>query len=289
VVTLAVGHFALGWRRQQLAAEAEAARVQEQLALRERVGECERRREHLSSFAQLAAHVSHEVRNPLSSIALNLELLDEEFRVCECKKGPIVRQLVASMQSEAARLKDLTEEYLAFSKPRHPSRQAEDLGELAGDLARLLREEALRAGVVLSAPAPQAPVLAQVDRNQVKQALLNVVRNAVQAMPGGGRAELKAFLDGGRACVSVADTGPGIPEEDRCKIFEPFYTTKPQGTGLGLALVLHIVREHGGEMQVTAGSDGGAVFTMSFDEARVAAPAVAAVPPALVAPFEVAS
>ncbi len=89
--------MALRSRRRQVAAEAEAGRTREQLDLRERMGECERRREQLSAFAQLAAHVSHEVRNPLSSISLNLELLDEEFRDCNCSRGPVVRQLVGSL------------------------------------------------------------------------------------------------------------------------------------------------------------------------------------------------
>lgn len=264
VAALALGHVALRAGRQRAAAQAEAAGMREQLELRARVGECERRREHLAVFAQLAAHVSHEVRNPLSSISLNLELLDDELLVCGCERGPLVRQLLVSVQAETARLQRLTDDYLAFAKPRRPERAPEDLSELAHDLVRLLREEALRSGVIISTAAPASPLMALVDRSQVKQALLNLVRNAVQAVPHGGRVELRAHEQDGRACLSVSDTGPGIPEGDRCRVFEPFYTTKAAGTGLGLPLALHLVREHEGELRVAAGTEGGAVFTMSF-------------------------
>jgi signal transduction histidine kinase len=264
VAALALGHVALRAGRQRAAAQEDAARMREQLELRVRVGECERRREHLAVFAQLAAHVSHEVRNPLSSISLNLELLDDELLVCACERGPLVRQLLGSVQAETARLQRLTDDYLAFAKPRRPERATEDLAELARDLVRLLREEALRSGVLITTVAPASRIEAIVDRSQVKQALLNLVRNAVQAAPDGGRVELRAYEQDGRACVSVCDTGPGIPEGDRCRVFEPFYTTKADGTGLGLPLALHIVREHGGELQVAAGTEGGAVVTMSF-------------------------
>jgi len=273
VAALVLGHVALRAGRQRAAAQKESAGMREQLELRARVGECERRREHLAVFAQLAAHVSHEVRNPLSSISLNLELLDDELLACACERRPLVRQLLGSVQAETARLQRLTDDYLAFAKPRRPERVPEDLSELAHDLVRLLREEALRSGVIINTAAAASPVMALVDRGQVKQALLNLVRNAVQAMPDGGRVELRAYEQEGRACLSVSDTGPGIPDVDRCRVFEPFYTTKAAGTGLGLPLALHLVREHGGELQVAAGTEGGAVFTMSFPVCPPHAPA----------------
>jgi signal transduction histidine kinase len=101
------------------------------------------------------------------------------------------------------------------------------------------------------------------DPQQLKQAAFNLVRNALQAMPGGGRLTISTAVRGdGRVALGVEDSGPGVPDDKRCAIFEPFYTSKPTGTGLGLPLAMHIARDHGGDIELERGSGGGAVFTI---------------------------
>ena len=271
---LAVGHVALRSRTLRHAAEEEARRVRAELQLQARVSECERRRASLAAFSRLAAHVAHEVRNPLASIGLNLEMLEEEMGGCACGSNPAVSQLLRAIQGETERLGKMTDEYLAFAKPAHPVRAVEDLGNLARELTSFLRLEAASAGVHLEVETPATGVPVSMDRNQVKQAALNLVRNGVQAMTGGGRLRVTVTVGEGCARLSVEDSGPGVPEDARCRIFEPFYSTRPSGTGLGLPLALQIAREHGGDITIENGEPAGARFVLSLPLALLAEPSL---------------
>jgi signal transduction histidine kinase len=274
VAGLAVSHVALRGRSRSLAAAERERQAREALELKHKVGECERRRERLASFAELASHMAHEVRNPLSSIGLNLELLEDEFRECGCERGPAVRALLHSVQGEARRLQHLTDGYLGFARPPKPSANVEDLRELAADVERLFREEALRGGVRLELTASGQPVPVRIDRNQVKQAVINLVRNAIQATPAGGQVTIDTRVStDGKPSLTVADTGPGVPSANQCTIFDPFFTTKPGGTGLGLPLAMHIAREHGGELRLDTPPAGGAAFTLWFPPLSAESPA----------------
>ena len=268
---LLVTHLALRSRSLRLAAQEEARRVRSELELQARVSECERRRASLAAFSQLAAHVAHEVRNPLASIGLNLELLQEEMAACGA--SPPVSQLLAAIQGETDRLQKMTDDYLAFARPVHPVRAIEDLAAVARELAAFLNAEAAQAGVTLGVEAPAGPVPVSVDRNQIKQAALNLVRNGVQAMGTGGRLRVAVTGHDGCARFTVEDTGPGVPADARCRIFEPFYSTKQGGTGLGLPLALQIAREHGGDIELEDRQAAGARFTLSLPLATPAHPA----------------
>lgn len=263
IFALAVGHAFLRTRSWRVAAEAELDRSRAELALRARVGECEQRRKSLSAFAQLAAHVAHEVRNPLSAIMLNAELLEEEAERCNCEGAAESKALVATIRAEAERLQHLTDEYLAFARPPRPSAANHNLNAVLDDLAHLVREEASRKGIRVQTRMSHACPCAVFDPQQIKQAALNLVRNALQATPDGGRLLLETSVrEDGRVALAVEDTGPGIDDELRCRVFEPFFTTKQTGTGLGLPLALHIIREHGGDIDVENVSGGGARFTV---------------------------
>ena len=244
-------------------AEDETRRLKDEAVLMARVGDCEQRRKSLAAFAQLAAHVAHEVRNPLNAIMLNGELLEEELRRCACSVTGEAATLIASIQNEAERLQHLTDEYLAFARPPRPSTGHHSLNAIVDDLTHLVREEASRRGITVMTRMSRGCPCAVFDPDQIKQSALNLVRNGMQAMADGGRLTLEtAVLADGRVTLSVEDTGPGVPDDLRCQIFEPFFTSKPAGTGLGLPLAMHIVRDHGGDIEFGNVEGGGARFTI---------------------------
>jgi len=260
---LTLGHALMRTRGRRLLAEDQAERLRSETTLMARVGDCEQRRKSLSEFAQLAAHVAHEVRNPLNAIMLNGELLDEEIRRCNCAGSGEATALIASIQSEAERLRRLTDEYLAFARPPRPSVGHHSLNAVVDDLTHLVREEASRQGVTVVTEMSRDCPCAMFDPQQLKQAALNLVRNSLQAMPSGGRLTVStSVLKDGRVTLAVGDSGPGVPPSDRCAIFEPFYTSKATGTGLGLPLAVHIARDLGGDIELGDSPDGGALFTI---------------------------
>ncbi len=225
-------------------------------ALRDRGADLERktnelmRAERLAVIGRMASVVAHEVRNPLNSVNLNLDLLREMLARKTPPDDPKVVSLLDAIQREVDRLSEITGEYLKFGRlPR---------GVLAPcDVARIVREtrafmdgEFTNSGVAVEVRVPERPVMVLADEAQLHQALVNVLRNAVEAMPEGGRLGIEVSDVGERVQVSVRDTGPGIPEDFRQRLFEPFATTKPRGTGLGLAFVQQVMHECGGEVGV---------------------------------------
>jgi nitrogen fixation/metabolism regulation signal transduction histidine kinase len=200
--------------------------------------------ERLAAIGRMAAHVTHEVRNPLSSIGLNVEMLSDEIH----DTGPESQRLVESIQQELERLESITEEYLRLARLPEPSLTPEDPTALLRDTAEFVRREMDAAGVELRLDlASQLPVVAM-DEPQLRQALLNLLRNAREAMPDGGLAKLEATRYDGGVRIQVHDEGTGIPEHEREHVFDLFYTTKERGTGLGLPLTQQIVVAHGGRI-----------------------------------------
>jgi len=269
LAVLVTGHALIRSHAFRLAAAREADRTRAELELTARVGDCEQRRKSLSAFAQMAAHVAHEVRNPLSSILLNAELLEDEVARCRCDDSAEARALISSITREAERLQHLTDEYLAFSRPPKPSPVHHSLNAIVDDLVHLVRAQAGRQHVDIVTDMSRECPCAVMDPNQIKQAALNLVRNAMEAMPGGGRLALVTAVDrDGGVALSVIDSGPGIPDARRCQLFEPFYTTKPSGTGLGLPLAAHIARDHDGDIEIQNEPTGGARVTIRLPASR---------------------
>lgn len=217
------------------------------------------RSERLATVGRMAAQITHEVRNPLASIGLYAELLGDEFA-----ERQEARRLVNSITSEVDRLTEITETYLRFARLPRPKLDREDLSAVVASVVEFARAELLQAGIVLETElAPGVEVAA--DESQLRQALLNLMRNAREAMDGGGKLTVKAGLRGdGMAEITVADTGPGIAAENFSKIFDPFFSTKAKGTGLGLALVQQIAVEHGGRVDVESGASGDAAAGTTF-------------------------
>lgn len=240
------------------------------------------RSERLAAVGKMAAMITHEVRNPLSSIALNTELLEDELD----DRNPEAKELCRAITREVDRLTALTEEYLAFARLPRPKLAVEQANDVVGAVAAFVREDLMARGVALEvALAPELP-LARLDPAQLRQCLLNLIRNATEAVTG--RPAPRVVLTtrkgpehgvGASAMIEieVADNGPGIAPEVRARLFDPFVSTKQGGTGLGLALTQQIIRDHDGELRVDSQPDRGATFTVVLPRAR-AAPGEVAIP-----------
>jgi signal transduction histidine kinase len=207
--------------------------------------------ERLATIGKMAAHVTHEIRNPLSSIALNLELLEEELPASAEEANSLLR----AIKAEVERLSGLSEQYLSVARQRPQQKRPEKLGEIVEEACEFVRRELSQAGITLQLsiePAVGERFL-PVDEAQVRQALLNLLRNAREAMPNGGRVVVKLLeAEGGGLDLIVDDEGVGMPSTTRERLFEPFFTTKQHGTGLGLAITRQIAEAHGGGIRVEA-------------------------------------
>jgi signal transduction histidine kinase len=225
-----------------------------------------RRAERLAAVGRISAQITHEIRNPLNAIGLNAELLAEELAELP-EPPPDARQLVAAICREVDRLNGVVEQYLGFARLPRPSFAREDVGELLGGLLDFLAPELAIAGVqVRRELAASLPAL-RGDESQLRGVFLNLFRNAREAMPGGGTLTVRTRPFEGGVEVTVADTGGGIPPGDLPRIFEPFYSTKERGTGLGLAFTQQVVEEHGGTIRCESEKGQGTVFTLQFPAA----------------------
>ena len=218
------------------------------------------RAERLAAIGSVAAQITHEIRNPLSSIGLNAELLAEEIPADD-ERGGEARRLLGSIAREVDRLAEITEEYLRFARLPAPDLAPEDVSALLADLVSFVRPELEGAGIEVRVDA-EPDLVAMVDDGQLRQALLNLLRNAREAMAGPGVLSLVARRHGDGVELSVADTGPGIPATQQARIFDPFFTTKKRGTGLGLTLTGQIVAGHGGTIELSSAPGAGTTFTV---------------------------
>lgn len=272
-VALVAGHLQMLSRRRARVAAHRAAQERLELTLRAQVADSETRHMRLAAFSELAAQVAHEVRNPLSAIVLNAELLEDELHAC-IHASPEVKRLARAVSAEAERLTELTNEYLTFARLPQPAATPQPLSPLLDEVAHFSRGEAERAGVRLSLDLDPAAT-ALFDARLVRQLMLNLLRNAIDAMAGGGRLTVRTAVGTGVVLVDVIDSGPGVPPPLRESIFEPFFSTKVHGTGLGLAVARKVARDHGGDLRLMP-ADAGAWFRLELPAPEGAA---AATPP----------
>ena len=215
------------------------------------------RAEQLAAVGQLAAGVAHEVRNPLVAIKLLIEAaLDggEELTADDLRV----------IHGEVGRLERAAQGLLDFARPAPPRREAADLRALVGAAVDLVRGRAGLQNVRIEVDAPADPVVAAVDVVQMQGVLLNLLLNALDAMPGGGRVAVGLGRTDGTVTLTVRDTGPGISPGVLPRLFEPFASTRDTGTGLGLHVSRRVVRDHGGEVRGANDPAGGAVFTITL-------------------------
>jgi two-component system sensor histidine kinase PilS (NtrC family) len=225
--------------------------------MRERVA----RDERLVAAGRLAASMAHEIRNPLASLSGSLQLIRDEHP----------SRLADLAVSEAERLNRLVENFLGFARAPRVDPVELDVHAVATEVCDAFRRDPRFAGKV-DAHCTGRAALAQVDGDRLRQTLWNLVINGAQAMPRGGvvTLDVEPAEEPAGACVRVSDQGVGIPAADRDRVFDPFYSTRTGGTGLGLAVVDQIVRAHGGRISVQARAGGGTQFEIFLPrEARV--------------------
>jgi two-component system, NtrC family, sensor kinase len=216
------------------------------------------RSERLATVGRMAAQITHEIRNPLASLGLYVELLGDELGADDEE----ARRLVASIGNEIDRLSEITETYLRFVRLPRPKLEREDLGAVATAVMEFARAELSKAGISLELSVAAGLPEVAADENQIRQALLNLVRNAKEAMPSGGKLRVEVAGTAAQVKIAITDTGAGIAPEHLEKIFDPFFSTKEKGTGLGLALVQQILAEHGGRIEVASPPAGGTTVTL---------------------------
>jgi len=197
---------------------------------------------------------------------LNAELLEEELdAVLAPGQAAEPRALLAAIQKEVDRLTGLSEEYLRFARLPRPHLEEEDLQVVLLDLLTFMDSELSDRGVTLVHALRPGETLVRADENQLRQAFLNLLRNAGEAMSdGGGRLEITVSRAGDQAVLRLKDSGPGIAAEDLPHIFEPFFSTKETGTGLGLALTQQIILEHGGTIEAQSEQGRGTTFVVKL-------------------------
>jgi len=217
--------------------------------------------QRLAELGTLTGGLAHEIKNPLSTVLLNLQLLQEDLDPSD----PAYSRLTARLNTvsrEAARLRDILDDFLRFAGKLELRRENLDINTLLEELIDFFTPQAQASRVQLRFKSNGHPLVANLDPRLIKQTLLNLMINAVQAMPKGGELILSATKSGNDAQIDVIDTGGGIPADDLSKIFHAYYSTKKGGTGLGLAMAQRIVHEHGGQLSVTSEPGKGSDFTV---------------------------
>ncbi|MDR2747870.1 MAG: PAS domain-containing sensor histidine kinase [Treponema sp.] len=232
-----------------------------------------RRAENLASLTTLAAGVAHEIKNPLGSISIHIQLMQKALAA---NRGHMERdaantegldqldKYIAVVNEEIDRLNHIVVDFLFAVRPMNLDLREGNINTLIGELMEFMGFELSGASIVCNLELEEGLPLLKFDERYLKQALLNLVKNAAAAMPEGGKLTVKSGHKDNEAFISVIDTGVGIPEENLSKIFEPYFTTKATGSGLGLTLVFKIIREHRGEISVKSREGEGTSFTISL-------------------------
>ena len=223
--------------------------------------------ERLAMVGTMTAGLSHEIRNPLNAALLQLTLAERRIGQLEESRREAILEPLNVVRSEIQRLNRIVDDFLAFARPREVERLPVALDTLLEKCCGLLTAEANDRGITLEKEVePSLRVIG--DEGRLHQVLMNLVLNALQATPHGGRVTVRAApSDREWVIVNVDDSGPGVPVDKRDRIFEPFYTTKDSGSGLGLPLVHSTLAQHGGSVRVTTSPEGGARFTLTLPRA----------------------
>lgn len=216
-----------------------------------------RRADRLSALGELSAGMAHEIRNPLGSIKGAAEILRDDY-------GPDApkREFIQILLKEADRLNQILQEFLSFARPTPPELKQEDVNEVIESVLALTAQSARSSRITVEQRLDRTIGKRDLDAGLLKQAFLNLVLNAIQAMPAGGRLTVGSALRPGGIEVQIADTGAGITPENRKKLFSPFFTTKKEGTGLGLAITFRIIQNHRGTIDVESEPGKGTTFTV---------------------------
>jgi len=225
--------------------------VTERMLLEERM----RRMEGFISLATLASGLHHEIKNPLTALSIHIQLLEESLSNGQTRED--VEELVGVLKTEVCRLNGVLESFRSFANLQHLTIQPTDGLEVVEDVIRLIRPQATEQNVKITLLHPEKKLPAvPIDAEKFKQAVLNLVINALEAMPEGGHLSVSATVANGDFRVSVKDSGPGIPQEVQPNVFLPYFSTKSKGSGMGLALTEKLIGQHRGHLNYRTGPEG---------------------------------
>ena len=249
----------------QTAALQEAlAHLSREMATRQHLERAAQRAQHFALLGRLAAGVSHEIRNPLGAVVLQVDLLEEELRQPSTNSAAEVAQALAEIKTNLARLDDLVQDYLSLVRVGHMERTPQDLGAALHAWASEWQDLAAARGMTLQVEGVATLGQVAYHSHTLHRALLNLVQNALDAMEPGGTVTLRGQPTATQVQLHVRDTGMGIPAARLATIFEPLYTTKPGGTGLGLYIVQEIVAAHAGHVTVESVTGQGTTVTVTL-------------------------
>jgi nitrogen fixation/metabolism regulation signal transduction histidine kinase len=223
------------------------------------------RAQQRAAWHDAARRVAHQIKNPLTPIKLSAERILKKYRAGDSDLGAAVEEGTEIIGKEIDTLKEMVDDFSQFARMRPPRPIKTDIERLIGETVRLY--DGIKPGVsVTGRVAPEAET-ALIDRDQVKQALINLLDNAVEAVEAPGQVGVSVHQENGALRIVVADTGHGISAQDRDKLFLPHFSTKGRGTGLGLAIVHRIVSEHHGSISVAENDPHGTVFSIELPQA----------------------
>ena len=265
VIAALTGTLADHERAQRRRVEETALKLSEVNAQLQNSFEQLRRADRLSALGELSAGLAHEIRNPLGSIEGAVQILGRHDLPENARK-----EFTDLASREVVRLKGLLTHFLEFARPQSPRIVTCEIDSLLQSVVKLASETANMAKAVLRVEASESLPPVSVDSEQIKQVLLNLVINAVQAMPRGGRVTLRAHREGDWVRVDVEDEGVGIAPEHLERVFDPFFTTRTSGTGLGLSIAYQIVSQHSGHIAVKKNAQRGMTFSVTLPVARAA-------------------
>ena len=247
--------------------EQRTAALRTEMEERKRLEQANIQAERLGVVGSMAAQVAHEIRNPLGSISLNLDLIGEELHAFANSSGSSTAEcdvLLHEMRSQVLRIRQVLQEYLRFARMPKSERAAVSLPAFLEKKLNFMQPLLDQKHVDLSRTLdPNLPPV-QVDAEQLWEAILNLISNAVDAMPDGGSLTVSAQRHGAEALLSISDNGRGMTEEEVRLLFVPFFTTKSDGTGLGLAYTQRVVNEHGGKINCATARGKGSTFSIQL-------------------------
>jgi len=238
-------------------------RLRDSLHELERTTQEKARLEKMSALGEMSMTVAHEIKNPLNAIRGAVVYLQNNFQ------GEVLREFLGIIEAETKRLNEIVTNYLVFSRPAPLRKEPADLNRAVSDVVNLMRQEAREENKEILLQTDDTLPTFHFDVHQIKQALLNLLVNAVDATQPGDSITIRTVARDGMADVIIKDTGAGIPGTVLPEIFRPFYTTKTRGSGLGLPCVERIVRDHGGDIRVTSEPDAGTEFLISIPMGEV--------------------